>query len=119
MHQVNKTPTNTRYFCSWGWTYYEVNKGIITESDLKICELINTVIKQAQKNGITKNLICQRLHISRTMLHYIVHGHNNGLSYLRYMPKLLALLRACDCHLQLNVTPINQGETIQRKKGIK
>lgn len=102
-----------------GWTFHDVNKGIMSENDKIVCYLVNEAVKQAKRNGISKVLICERLHISRNMLHYILHAHANGLSYLRYMPKLLALLKACDCHLQLNVTPINQGEAVQRKKGIK
>lgn len=96
-----------------GWTFYECNRQVISEADIKVCILYNEVVKQS---GLTRIEIASRLHISRIMVYYILKGHNSAVSYYRYLPKVFAFLKACDCHLKLDVTPVMDADGYKGKK---
>jgi transcriptional regulator with XRE-family HTH domain len=84
------------------WTKAGNNKLIVTESDKRI----RGVLREARRAaGISQKELGERLHITSVMVSNIETGHPRGLSYVRYIPKMVAWLKACSIGLRITITP--------------
>lgn len=88
-----------------GWNYYQANQAHLNECDKRV---LSVLIQAYEANGSKRSEVASRLFVSTSMVHYILSGHKTGRSYLRYLPKTLAFLKACNCRMRIEAYLIKE-----------
>lgn len=104
------------------WNSAGYNRLIIYESDRRMAQVLSRAREDA---GLTKVALGRILHVHRNMIYLIEKADPSAVSWVRYLPKVMAWLKACNAGLQIAVIPnlnaleeweLNEAERIAAKE---